>query len=143
MIRKLLLGYDGSESARAAAELAIEFARKFTAELHIVAVAQEPPITSDVEVEAFIDASRQYYDRLLAEVRSRLAGEPFATVATSVVGHPAEQLINYAETHGIDHIVIGHRGHSLLTRFMIGTVAHRVLIYAHCAVTVVRGNEPR
>jgi nucleotide-binding universal stress UspA family protein len=142
MIRKILLGYDGSESARAAAETAIEFARRFSAELHIVAVAQEPPLTTDIEVEGFVDSARQYYDRLLGELKSRLAGESFAIHVRSVVGHPAEELINYAETNRIDHIVIGHRGHSLLSRFMIGSVAHRVLIYAHCAVTVVRGKEP-
>jgi nucleotide-binding universal stress UspA family protein len=142
MIRKILLGYDGSESARSTAESAIEFARRFTAELHIVAVVQEPPLTSDVEVEGFIEGSRKYYDRLLAEMQSRLSGEPFTTHVKSLVGHPAEQLIYYAETNEIDHIVIGHRGHSILSRFMIGSVAHRVLIYAHCAVTVVRGKQP-
>ncbi|AUB85059.1 hypothetical protein THSYN_29440 (plasmid) [Candidatus Thiodictyon syntrophicum] len=47
-------------------------------------------------------------------------------------------LVIYAEGHGIDHIVVGHRGHSLFERQLIGSVARRVIAYAPCAVTVVR-----
>ncbi len=47
-------------------------------------------------------------------------------------------LVIYAEGHSIDHIVVGHRGHSLFERWLIGSVARRVIAYAPCAVTVVR-----
>jgi len=46
------------------------------------------------------------------------------------VGHPAEQMVIYAEGHGIDHIVVGHRGHSVFERRLIGSVARRVIAYA-------------
>jgi nucleotide-binding universal stress UspA family protein len=55
------------------------------------------------------------------------------------VGHPAEQLVRYAEANAIDHIVVGHRGHTLFERWLIGLVARQVISYAHCAVTVVSG----
>ena len=56
-----------------------------------------------------------------------------------VVGHPAEQIVIHAEKLGVDHIVVGHRGHTLFERWLIGSVARQVIAYAHCAVTVVRG----
>jgi nucleotide-binding universal stress UspA family protein len=55
-----------------------------------------------------------------------------------VVGHPAKQIVRFAEANGIDHIVVGHRGHTLFERWLIGSVARQVIAYAHCAVTVVR-----
>jgi nucleotide-binding universal stress UspA family protein len=36
-------------------------------------------------------------------------------------------LVIYAEGHSIDHIVVGHRGHSLFERWLIGSVARRVI----------------
>ena len=58
------------------------------------------------------------------------------------VGHPAEQIVRFAEGHDIDHIVVGHRGHTLFERWLIGSVARQVVAYAHCAVTVVRQPNP-
>lgn len=55
-----------------------------------------------------------------------------------MVGHPAEQIINYAERHKIDVIVMGHRGKTFFERWRLGSVSQRVLQYAHCPVIVVR-----
>jgi len=44
----------------------------------------------------------------------------------------------YAEQHDIDHLVVGHRGHTPFDRWLIGSVARQVLAYAPCAVTIVR-----
>jgi len=58
-----------------------------------------------------------------------------------VIGHPAEQIVRYAEAEDIDHIVVGHRGHTLFKRWLIGSVAREVIAYAHCDVTVVRTEQ--
>jgi nucleotide-binding universal stress UspA family protein len=54
------------------------------------------------------------------------------------VGHPAEQLVRLAEAEQVDVIVMGHRGETLLQRWLLGSVAKRVLSYAHCTVIIVR-----
>jgi len=138
MIGKILLGYDGSGSANKALEFATALARTFTAELHVVAVARPPEVGDDVETLAVVENSRHHYEQLLQAVRAKLAGESLETAFHVMVGHPAEQLVRYAEAHGIDHIVVGHRGHTLFERWLIGSVARQVIAYAHCAVTVVR-----
>jgi len=53
-------------------------------------------------------------------------------------GHPAEQIIFYAEQNDIDHIVMGHRGNTFFQRWLLGSVAKQVMIYAHCAITIIR-----
>lgn len=138
MIRRILLGYDGSEISGQAFDFALDLARKYGSELHVIAVARPPEYAADVEAEAVIENSRQHYDRILGRLRPRLAQESIKHQLHVVVGHPAEQIVRYAEGHQIDHIVVGHRGHTMFERWLIGSVARQVIAYAHCAVTVVR-----
>lgn len=138
MIRRILLAFDGSRISGDAYAFALDLARKYGAELHIIAVARPPEFADDVEASAMIENSRRHYDRVLGKLRPLLAKEPVKSHLHVVVGHPAEQIVRYAEGHGIDHIVVGHRGHTAFERWLIGSVARQVIAYAHCAVTVVR-----
>ncbi|MHB9100504.1 MAG: universal stress protein [Sulfuricella sp.] len=136
MIHKLLIAYDGSDSAKAAFDFALGLAEKYSAELHVLAVARPPEFGAEVETEAVIESSRRHCTHLLQPLKTRVAG--LTAHFEVVVGHPAESIVLYAEDHGIDHIVLGHRGHSLFERWLLGSVARQVIAYAHCTVTVVR-----
>jgi len=138
MIQRILLGYDGSEISGDAFAFALDLARKYDAELHILAVARPPDFPDDVETRAAVEHSRRHYEQILGGLRPRLANETIKSRLQVVVGHPSEQIIRYAEGHAIDHIVVGHRGHTPFERWLIGSVARQVIAYAHCAVTVVR-----
>ncbi len=137
-MNRILVGYDGSVSAQGAYAFALTLTAKFGAVLDVLAVARPPEPADDVETEAEIERAQEHFARdfnALREQASALGIVPHCEVA---VGHPAIQLVRYAEAHGIDHIVVGHRGHTLFERFLIGSVARQVIAYAHCAVTVVR-----
>jgi nucleotide-binding universal stress UspA family protein len=54
------------------------------------------------------------------------------------VGHPAEQILRCAEDFHADLIVMGRRGMTRATRWILGSVSERVMRYAHCPVTVVK-----
>ncbi|WP_295437500.1 universal stress protein [uncultured Thiodictyon sp.] len=136
MIARLLVGYDGSESARAAFDFALDMAGRYGAELHVLAVAHPPDIGEDQQTEVLINAARGHYAQALQALKPRVEG--LKTRFAVKVGHPAEQILGYAEGHGIDHIVVGHRGRTLFERWLIGSIARRVLAYAPCPVTVVR-----
>jgi nucleotide-binding universal stress UspA family protein len=138
MIKNLLVAYDGSEAAVQALTFAADLARAFGASLHVLAVVRPPEFGGMVETEAVVEQSRQHHQNLLRSVQAKLAHEPFKTHVHIAVGHPSEQIVRFAEGHGIDHIVVGHRGHSLFERWLIGSVARQVVAYAPCAVTVVR-----
>ena len=138
MIRNILLGYDGSESAAKALDFALDLARSYSADVHVVAVIRPPEFGNDVETEAVLEDSRQRYEEVLRGAREKLARESVTGHFDVLTGHPAEQLVRYAEGHQIDHIVVGHRGRTLFERWLIGSVARQVVAYAPCAVTVVR-----
>jgi nucleotide-binding universal stress UspA family protein len=138
MIRKIALGYDGSESSKNALEFALDLAAKFRSELHVLAASRPPEFGTEVETEAIVEQSREHFLSLLEPVKKRMADTGTKGVCEVLVGHPAEQIIRYSEQNGVDHIVVGHRGHTLFERWLIGSVARQVVAYSHCAVTVVR-----
>lgn len=138
MIHRILLGFDGSADAQNALEFALELARKFGAELHVVAVVQPPDVGGDVETEAVVENARRYFDDLLRALRQKLVREKIKTHFEVVLGHAGDCIVTQAEKIGADHIVIGHRGLTLVERWFVGSVARHVIDHATCAVTVVR-----
>lgn len=58
--------------------------------------------------------------------------------AVIVSGHPAEAIVKFARRHQVNLIVMGHRGMSNLQRFLVGSIADRVVDHAPCMVLVVR-----
>jgi nucleotide-binding universal stress UspA family protein len=143
MITKILLGYDASGSARNGFTFAMELAQHYQAELHVVAVVQPPDFAHTVESEALIENSLRFHQDLLHPLVARMTEAKIAGQCAVLVGHPAEQLLSYAARHAVDHIVVGHRGQSMFERWLLGSVARRVIVHAHCAVTVVRQQADR
>lgn len=142
MIRNILLGYDGSESADRALEFAASLAHAFTANLHVLAAARAPEHGGDVETQAIVEHSRLRCDQVLRAARARLEGAGVNTQFQIVIGNPAEEIVRYAEQMQTDHIVVGHGEHTLLDHWLIGSVAGQVIAHAPCAVTVVRERSP-
>jgi nucleotide-binding universal stress UspA family protein len=138
LYRKILVGYDGSAAGRKAFDTALELAAKHGAELYVLSVARALDIPDDVEAEAVIENSRNYHERLLAELRPLAAGKSVKAHFEVSVGHPAEQIIYDADKHGADLIVVGGRGRSKFARLLLGSVSKQVTEHADRPVLVVR-----
>jgi nucleotide-binding universal stress UspA family protein len=138
MIKKILLAYDGSESAKKALDTALDLARKYRAELYVLTVSQPPDCGEDVETEAIIENSRSYHERALTPVKDVVAASGVKAVFEVAIGHPAEQIIYHADRYHVDLIVLGHRGKSLFRRLLLGSVSKQVVQYADRTVLVVR-----
>ncbi len=138
MIRKLLIAYDGSEQAKRAFDVGIEIAARFSAEVFVISVARPPEPADDVETEAILESANQYYEQHFAELKEAAASVGITPHFEILVGHPAEQIVHYANEKEVDMIVMGHRGKSLIQQWLLGSVSKRVLSYAHCTVTIVR-----
>lgn len=138
MMREVLVGYDGSDSSRGAVMFAADLADRYGACLHVLAVAQPPELDLGRGVEPVVQQHVLHCEELLAEIKSVLPIRAEPIRFEVAVGSPAEEIVSYAKEFGIDHIVVGHRGHTLLERWLIGSVAKHVIVHAPCAVTVVR-----
>ena len=78
--------------------------------------------------------TREYLERLAADVQERDIRVKLATT----VGRPHLQIIEYAETNQVDLIVMSTRGQSGLSRWLMGSVADRVVRGASVPVLLVR-----
>lgn len=142
-MQAILAAYDGSESAKAAFDFALALARSTGAKLRLLAVVRPPDFAEDVETEDLIERGRENLQQSMQEPLARAKATGVDCTTDVVVGHPAEQIVIYAERNHIDHIVVGHRGHSFFERWLIGSVARQVIAYAPCAVTVIRPRSLR
>jgi nucleotide-binding universal stress UspA family protein len=138
MYRTIVVGYDGSTAARKAFDAALELAARDHAELHVVSVGRPSEIADDVETEAVIEHTRAYHRRLLAELKASAATKQVKTHYEVAVGHPAEQIIYYADRIGADLVVVGDRGRSNFARLLLGSVSKQVTEHAGRPVLVVR-----
>ena len=57
---------------------------------------------------------------------------------TVAIGNPSSEIIDHAKHNAIDLIVIPSSGKTGLSRFFLGSVAERVVRFAHCPVLVTR-----
>ncbi len=138
MIQRILLAYDGSEASLKAFGAAADMATRYQAQLHVLTVAPAPDIADEVETEALIEQSRTRHQHLLDRLKHRAAQGGIQMHAQLAIGHAAQQIIDHAGQLGADLTVVGHRGHGPFDRWRLGSVTHRVISYAECAVLVVR-----
>lgn len=135
-MKRILIGFDGSDAAETALAFAGDLAEHYHAELHVITVTQLPEIADDIETEALVERSESIAQDLLGLAAAHFPDLKVATV--SQIGHPAEHILRYAEQNDIDHIVLGHRGRSFFDRWLLGSVSRRVVAYAGCTVTITR-----
>jgi nucleotide-binding universal stress UspA family protein len=138
MLRRILVAYDGSPPARRAFDFALDLAVKYQATVAVVSVARPPEPPTRVETEAMLEDATEHYEKDFEALRAAAArlGVPLTTQV--VVGHPADQIVHQATEQGTDLIVMGHRGKSLIQRWLLGSVSKRVISYAGCSVVIVR-----
>lgn len=138
MYSKILVAVDGSEPAQKAFDSALEHAEKDKAELFVLTVAQPPEIGDDVEMEAVIENSREYHAKLFPPLQKLASAKHVKAHFEIAVGHPVEQIIYHADKHGVDLIVVGHRGRSKFAQLLLGSVSKQIVQHADRPVLVVR-----
>ena len=52
-------------------------------------------------------------------------------------GHPGEEIVDFAEEIGADLIIVPSHGHHGMKRFVLGSIAEKIIRYAKCPVLVL------
>jgi nucleotide-binding universal stress UspA family protein len=137
---RILAALDQSPFAAKVLDAAIALAKQQDASLEIMTVAEDFLDMGDV-----LDTTR-LTEKLFASAKA--AAEKYAAaasaqgIAAAVIIEqgvsPADLIISRAAARQCDMIVMGHQGRSGLSRFLLGSVAARVVAHAPCSVLVVR-----
>lgn len=145
-MRKIVVGYDGTDTARKAADEAANLALGLGGELHVVTVVTDDPGRHGLRVEVIegeqIDAVGARSEGLrhkAAETAATLDGAygDLTVVPVVLIGPAARALVEYAEKIEADVVVVGNRRVQGISR-VLGSVAIDVLRDASCAVYVAK-----
>lgn len=135
-INTIILGYDGSEGSRKAVDMAAELARTYQASIVVVSAFHQMPRITQPTSNDFKDIHEA---RALADDLVKELGLIGVSAETDVLeGPPADALLNAAEAHQADLIVVGSRGFGQFKGLLLGSTSDRVLHYAAIPVLVVR-----
>ena len=139
------MGFDGSEHSKKAVELGVGLALKWNAELYLIHVMEEYVVPEGYRQFAKIEHvdPSTYFNTVAeeflqpAEARARAAGIK-KLERINALGHPAEEILNAAQEHNVDLIILGCRGFGTFPRAFLGSVSTKVLTHANCSCIIVK-----
>ena len=139
MFERILLAVDESDHSRRAIPLAIDLARKSNGEI-VVFHVREHASYSGVEGSWELE-SKDKAEAVVESVRRDIedAGVPVkAEVRRRLAGRVPQAILDAADEHEANLVVMGSRGVSDLRGLLLGSVTHKVLQLSDRAVLVAR-----
>jgi nucleotide-binding universal stress UspA family protein len=147
-IQRVLAPLDFSDPSKRALRLAKEVAAPNEAHLDMLFVAEERtmPIFSDTGIPRLgtvkmdpeiVNNATQGLEQLIDTV----GGSDVPSSGHVAKGNVPDQIVEFAKTHEVDLIVMATRGLSGLNRFLLGSVAERVVRAAPCPVLTLNTHE--
>ena len=145
MFGSIVVGTDGSDTAKEAVRQATELAKSTGASIDIVS-AYEPVSGARLREEAqqvpkdleWMVNPREDVDATLETAAEQIkeAGVDVQTFARE--GDPADAILDVAEERNAGLIVVGNKGMTGAKRFLLGSVPNKVSHHAPCSVMIIR-----
>jgi nucleotide-binding universal stress UspA family protein len=133
----VVVPYDFSDDSREAIDTALQLVSS-PAEVRVVHAMQDLSPLEMGELWTTIDDQVRRKHALQA-MREKLIDPQYAQLQLDVVfGDPGHAITHYASDLKADLIVLNSHGRTGIGRLLIGSVAERIVRYAHCPVLVLR-----
>ena len=149
-MKTIVVGYDGTEASELALERVAELAPLLEAKVIVTSVetpvpaaalgdgylppAPVPDVDLDIERQ---EREREQRKQMLTRAKSYLDERGIGAEVASAFGPAVDEIIDVAEKHDADLIVVGTHEPGLLERLFRGSVSQGVVRRAHCDVLVV------
>ena len=146
MFETIVVGTDGSDTAKEAVRQAVDLARSVSAKVIIVSAYEPVPTTrlneerndAPRDVEWAINP-REDVDAALHDAGEEARARGLDEVDTEArEGDPADALLDVAEERGADLVIVGNKGMTGARRFLLGSVPNKVSHHAPCSVLIIR-----
>jgi nucleotide-binding universal stress UspA family protein len=149
MAPQILVPVDGSPLSEKALSVALtEYPAADIEVLHVI----DPTAPGYSYVSVGIDAyelpqhgSEEWYGRAeeyaeeVFETATQVAADHDSELTTeTAVGRPAREIVRYAESNEVDHIILGSHGRDNESRSLVGSVAEAVVFRSPVRVTVIK-----
>jgi len=143
----VVVAVDGSDNADRALDYAIDYAKRYGAELHAIHVEPDaaPPraLEQYARAEHIPDTPSAIYHAIGESLLDRLVDHArdagLATVQRHTAsGDAAKAIVDLANRVDADAVILGSRGFSELRGLLLGSVSMKVQAHAPCTVITVR-----
>jgi nucleotide-binding universal stress UspA family protein len=130
-MKKILAAVDFSNASPKVVAAAAEMAKAFGAELHLLHVIEPEPtytaygFTPDEfpAIHSFHEETRTRAQKTLDESAALVATQDLTPITHLGDGSPLHVLAEMAENLGVDLVVLGSHGHSIVASLLLGSVA--------------------
>ena len=129
---KILVGYDGSTSAKEALKLARKHALAFKGSVDIVTSMEKGTEGQQREIEEAergLEWAKSMFTEKGLECRTHLLIRGLA---------PGEDILEFARENGAEEIVVGVKRRSKVGKLLMGSTAQYVILQARCPVVTVK-----
>jgi nucleotide-binding universal stress UspA family protein len=150
MFERILIATDGSKFGEKAAKVGIELARLSGGKVIIVYVADTgryissaglvPPFggVSQDAIDSVVSSIREVGEKVTLQVNELARSSGVRSERRIIEGNPPNEILRIAEEEMMDTIVIGSIGKTGLEKFLMGSVAEKVVHNSKLPVLIVR-----
>lgn len=144
MFERIMIATDGSKQSERAAEVGIELARLSGGEITIVYVADTgrlshlPEDMAIASIRSLLIKEGEDATGYVEEMATRAA---VASTKMVIEGNPGEELLKLSSQSGFDVLVMGSVGRTGLDKFLLGSVAEKVVRNSRVPVLTVPGEK--
>ncbi|AGG06759.1 MULTISPECIES: universal stress protein [Dehalococcoides] len=145
MYKKILVPLDGSKAAEGVLPHAKALAFSEGSQILLLNVVSNPavefafsdPAIAAISVNEQVDSGKEY----MVRVENKLKGEGYDVRVLLREGGAAEVILSVAEEEKVDVIAMSTHGRSGAARWLLGSVAERVVRHSHIPIMLIRSNE--
>ncbi|MFC1986411.1 universal stress protein [Chloroflexota bacterium] len=130
MYEKILVPLDGSKLAEVALPYAEELAGRLGSKITLISVltlsskpADDQHPLYQVYIQKMVENTKRNIERYVKTPNNKA----IKVASLILTGDPAEEIVNYAEKEDVNLIIMGTRGQSGIKRWVLGSVADKVV----------------
>jgi len=147
MYKRMLVPLDSSELAEVVFAYAKELAGRLDLEVILLHIYSAHERNEAAVRQDYLSKAIELVKHQAAEVRLKsgveTGGSAIEVNAVLVEGHPAEEILRYAEENKVDLILMATHGRSGVMRWAMGSVADKVLRTSKVPVWLIRAGIPK
>jgi len=145
--KKILVPVDGSKTAEAVLPEVEKMAKVFGSHIYLLQVVNALnipyfPYTDGRAYETELNKEAQKY---LTQLEERLKKKGLSVESVILFGNEAHEILSFSEKNKMDLIAMASHGYSMIERWLLGSVAQKVLHHAAQPVLLIRApiNKPK
>ncbi len=138
MYKKILLATDGSEHSIRSTQHAVNFAKMSDGTVDVVYVVDSRTSKADVLHKLDKYQVKKEREAKIAPIVELLEESEVSYQTSFLHGEPGPTIVEYANDHHFDCIIVGSRGLNKLQTMILGSVSHKIAKRVKCPVLIVK-----